>query len=338
MKEIFEICDDVTVMRNGEVSFDGPLTGLSLDDIVYHMTGQRPDTKQAAPAAGEMGGAPSEGSGAERVLHVENLRIEPRVKNISMAARKGQIIGIGGLEGQGQPEFMRAVLGAMKPDGGTLYYKERAAEFHSAYDGVKSNIGFVSGERGNEAIFAMRTVAENICAALFVKGPLFRLLWPRTVRGHASKAVEDYKIVVGSLKHPASSLSGGNQQKLVVARWLSMKPDLLLLDDPTKGVDIHSRSDIHKLLRVVADNGMTVIISSSENEELLDVADCIYVFFEGVVAAELKGADKTAERLVAAMMGMTASQEGRGNDGHDAGAGGGAAMMGMTASQEVARQ
>jgi ABC-type sugar transport system ATPase subunit len=113
---------------------------------------------------------------------------------------------------------------------------------------------------------------------------------------------------VGSIRHPASSLSGGNQQKLVIARWLSMKPDLLLLDDPTKGVDVHSRLEIHKLLRTAADEGMTVIISSSENDELLSLADRVYVFFEGVVTAALDGAEKTAERLVAAMMGMTGGQ------------------------------
>ena len=300
MKEIFEICDNVTVMRNGEVSHDGPLAELTLDDIVYYMTGQYPDVGE------EKGAVRDNGDASERLIGVEGLKIEPRVKNISLTAGKGRIIGIGGLDGQGQPEFIRAVLGALKPDEGSFIYKGKKVEFHSAHDAVKVNVGFVSGDRTREAIFANRTVAENIGAGLFAKGPLFEPLWPKKVNMHAGKAVEDYKIVVGSIKHPASSLSGGNQQKLVVARWLSVKPDLLLLDDPTKGVDVHSRREIHRLLRSAADDGMTVIISSSENEELLDVADCIYVFFEGVVAAELRGADKTAERLVAAMMGLSA--------------------------------
>ena len=117
--------------------------------------------------------------------------------------------------------------------------------------------------------------------------------------------MDKYDIVVGSLKHPASSLSGGNQQKLVVARWIAMNPNLLLLDDPTKGVDIHSRREIHKILRQCADDGMTVIISSSENEELLELADRVYLFYEGRVSGMLSGASKTPERLVAAMMGMT---------------------------------
>ena len=115
-------------------------------------------------------------------------------------------------------------------------------------------------------------------------------------------------IVVGSLKHPANSLSGGNQQKLVVARWIAMNPALLLLDDPTKGVDVHSRREIHKILRQCADDGMTVMISSSENEELLELADRLYVFYEGRVSGVLSGATKTPERLAAAMMGMRRDQ------------------------------
>jgi ABC-type sugar transport system ATPase subunit len=301
MNEIFEICDSVTVMRNGEISHDGPLSGLALDDIVCHMTGRRPETRQSGDM--EIAGNYRE---TGKTLVVEGLKIEPKVKNISLTAHRGQIVGIGGLEGQGQPEFIRAVLGALKPDEGVFYYKGVKIEYKSAYEAVKNNMGFVSGDRSAEAIFALRTVAENIGAGLFSKGPLFKPLWPKTVNSHANKSVEEYKIVVGSIKHPASSLSGGNQQKLVLARWLSMKPDLLLLDDPTKGVDIHSRIEIHKILRAAADDGMTVIISSSETEELLDATDCIYVFFEGGVTAVLSGREKTAERLVAAMMGMTA--------------------------------
>jgi len=316
MNEIYEVCDSVTIMRNGEVSYDGVIKDLSLDEIVFHMTGRRPDTKHTGIVGGIGENEPTAIDGDsetdDALLRIESLKIEPRVKDISMTARRGRIVGISGLEGQGQPEFIRAVLGAIKPESGRMFFRGREAKFQSAADAVNENIGFISGERGNEAIYPNRTVAENICAALFAKGPLFLPLWPKTVNGHANAAVGDYKIVVGSIRHPASSLSGGNQQKLVAARWLSMKPDLLLLDDPTKGVDVHSRAEIHSLLRAAAGDGMTVIISSSENEELLELADCIYVFYEGIVAAVLQGDAKTAERLVAAMMGMT---ESRGGDG-----------------------
>ena len=105
-------------------------------------------------------------------------------------------------------------------------------------------------------------------------------------------------------QHPASSLSGGNQQKLVVGRWIALSPDLLLLDDPTKGVDIHSRQEIHAILRKCLDEGMSIIYVSSDNEELLDISDRIYVFYEGRISAELAGDDRTEEKLVAAMLGI----------------------------------
>jgi ABC-type sugar transport system ATPase subunit len=118
-------------------------------------------------------------------------------------------------------------------------------------------------------------------------------------------AVNTYNIVAGNVKDPATSLSGGNQQKLVVSRWIALEPDLLLLDDPTKGVDVHSRREIQQILRASAEKGMTVIISSSENEELVEISDRIYVFYEGEISGVLKKGDMSLERLVAAQMGMT---------------------------------
>ena len=121
--------------------------------------------------------------------------------------------------------------------------------------------------------------------------------------------MEDYGIVAGSVSHPASSLSGGNQQKLVVGRWIALSPDLLLLDDPTKGVDIHSRHEIHEILRRCIKDGMSIIYVSSDNEELLEISDRVYVFYEGKISAQLAGEDRTEEKLVAAMMGLTNSAE-----------------------------
>jgi ABC-type sugar transport system ATPase subunit len=180
--------------------------------------------------------------------------------------------------------------------------------FGSPADAVTAGIGFISGERNREAMFPDRSVGENIFAGRAATGRLFAFLSNKMLEGFAQAAVDRYNIVVGSLKHPANSLSGGNQQKLVVARWIAMSPALLLLDDPTKGVDVHSRREIHKILRQCADDGMTVLISSSENEELLELADRLYVFYEGRVSGLLSGATKTPERLAAAMMGMRRDQ------------------------------
>jgi len=304
MNEIFEICDTATIMRSGETVADVSTSEVTLDEIVFHMTGQRPDAEDIL----EMEEFEHEGN--DLVLEVEHMALYPRVRDVSLKAYKGEIVGIGGLEGQGQPEFIRALLGVNRPEGGTIHYMGEEVHFNSPAHAVRHDIGFISGERNREAMFPDRSVEENVFAGSAAKGALFRYLTAKVVRDFAQAAVEKYHIVVGSLDHPASSLSGGNQQKLVVARWIAMNPTLLLLDDPTKGVDIHSRREIHKILRQCADGGMTIILSSSENDELLEIADRVYLFYEGRVSGMLSGASKTPERLVAAMMGLGRKQNG----------------------------
>lgn len=300
MNEIFEICDDVTIMRSGKTVIEAPLSELTMDDIVYYMTGQRPDTKEKETTAED-----NHAENREIILDVEHISIDPKVKDISFKAHKGEIVGIGGLEGQGQPEFIRAIMGDVKFECKSFKYKGKEIRFKSPADAVKNGIGFISGERNREAMFSERTIAENIFAGNAAKGKLFRYLSSIKVRQFAQAAVKKYNIKIGKLKDPANSLSGGNQQKLVVARWIAMNPSLLLLDDPTKGVDIHSRHDIQDILRQCAKDGMTIIISASDTDELLEISDRIYVFYEGKVSAELSGKDKNAERLVAAMVGMS---------------------------------
>jgi len=302
MNEVFEICDTATIMRSGETVIDAPVAELTLDDIVYYMTGQRPDT---AASAAEADATPQ----GDPVVDVRDLEVYPKVWGISFKAYKGEIVGIGGLQGQGQPEFIRALLGAEKVIAGTIAYSGRPVMFKSPADAVRMEIGFVSGERGREAMFPLRTVQENITAGKIAKGNIMSYMTPKSLRAFANQAVDKYNIKAGALRDPASSLSGGNQQKLVIARWIAMNPVLLLLDDPTRGVDVHSRREIHRILRQCAEEGMTVIISSSDNEELLEIADRIYVFYEGSVSDVLGGDGKTADRLVAAMMGMSAANQ-----------------------------
>lgn len=300
MNEVFQVCDTTTIMRSGETVTEGKMSDFTLDDIVYYMTGQRPE----ADAAGSVEHHVEEKE-EDVVLDVKGMTVFPKVRDLSMRAYKGEIVGIGGLQGQGQSEFIRALLGAEVIEDGTMVYDGKEVKFTSPTQAVANGMGFISGERNREAMFPLRTIEENILAGKVAKGKLFADMRPKDNRAFANDAVEKYSIKIGDLRHPANSLSGGNQQKLVVARWIAMNPKLLLLDDPTKGVDIHSRQEIHRILRQCADEGMTVIISSSESEELLSVSDRIYVFYEGAVSAVLAGENKTPEALVAAMMGMT---------------------------------
>lgn len=304
MNEIFEICDAVTIMRSGVTVKEAPVSELTLDDIVFYMTGQRPEVSASTDCTKEQ-----TYSDRDVVLDIDDLEVYPKVSSISLRAHKGEIVGIGGLQGQGQPEFIRAILGAEEVTNGTIEYEGEEYRIKSTVEAVEKGFGFVSGERNREALFPQRTIEENITAGKIAKGHGAAYMSPKSLKTFAEAAVEKYNIVIGGLKDSASSLSGGNQQKLVIARWVAMNPTVLLLDDPTKGVDIHSRQEIHKTLRQCADDGMTIIISSSENNELLEISDCIYVFYEGHVSDVLTGSEKNADRLVAAMMGMSACQE-----------------------------
>jgi len=304
MKEVFELCDHVTILRSGETVKEGTTDEFTLDDIVYYMTGQRPDVYERKEQETEEVGE------GELLLDVREHEVFPKVWDVSMKAYKGEIIGIAGLQGQGQSEFIRSLLGAEETSGGTVEFNGRIVDFKSPTEAVHNGIGFVSGDRTKEAIFPVRSVGENIGAGKIAKGNIAVYITPKSLKTFARNAIDTYNIKIGKLYDPANSLSGGNQQKLVIARWIAMNPMLLLLDDPTKGVDVHSRREIHKTLKQCALDGMTVIISSSEHEELLDLADRIYVFYEGYVSDMLSGERKNEEHIVAAMMGMTGSHGG----------------------------
>ncbi len=301
MGEVYRICDTCTILRGGETVAEGNIAEMDLDEVVFHMTGKRPDAVvQSVRTARDESGQP--------VLDVQNLSMLPKVRNISLRAYKGEIIGIGGLDGQGQSEFIRTLLADEHKDGGSIVYNGAETAFKSTADAIKSDIGFISGDRNRESIFPIRSVGENIYAGKIAKSKLLSPVTPKMVSAFSQSAMERYNIVAGSINHPASSLSGGNQQKLVVGRWLALAPNLLLLDDPTKGVDIGARREIHKILKQETDNGMCVIYVSSDNDELLEISDRIYVFYEGEISAELVGEDKVEEKLIAAMLGLTAAE------------------------------
>jgi len=296
MSEIYRICDRCTILRSGEMVATGQVKDMELDEVVYHMTGKYPEAADAIDVA------VVNQNKEDEVINVKELTVFPKVNKASLVGYKGEIVGIGGLDGQGQSEFLRAILADIPHDSGTITYKGREINYKQPADAIKDEMGFISGDRARESVFPIRSVAENIYAGASAKGKLFSLLTPKAIKTFAKDAIKTYGIVAGSPEHPAASLSGGNQQKLVVGRWLALSPNLLLLDDPTKGVDINARQEIHKILRECVKKGMCVIYISSDNEELLEISDRIYVFYEGSISAQLSGDARTEERLVDAML------------------------------------
>ena len=302
MSEIFRICDDCTILKNGVTVAQDEVKNLNLENIVFHMTGRRFDTTDTDHEDVDHTG--------DTILSVKNLEMFPKLRDVNFFAKTGEIVGIGGLDGQGQSEFIRTLIADQKFEKGSIVFDNEEVNFKSSADAVSKEIGFISGDRNRESIFPLRSVAQNIYAGKAAKGKLFSYLNPKEINTFANNVVTDYDIVVGGLSHPANTLSGGNQQKLVIGRWIALKPKLLLLDDPTKGVDIQSRREIHNFLRESAADGMTVVYVSSDNDELFEISDRIYVFYEGTISAILEGENRTKEKFVSAMLGLNKQQDG----------------------------
>ena len=284
MNEIFRICDRCTILRGGETVAEGRVQDMDLDMVVYHMTGRKPD----------LGGVDSTGryirnEGVNPLLEIQGLSLMGKLNSIQFNAWPGEIVGIGGLDGQGQQEFLRCILGDIKYESGEIVFRGNKVKFHDPAGAVNQGMGFISGDRNKESVFPIRPVAENIFAGAVTHKNAFLPLGPGTIWAFAEDTVKKYNIVTGGLGLPASSLSGGNQQKLVVGRWMALKPHLLLLDDPTKGVDIGTRQEIHRILKECTETGMCALYSSSDNEELLEICDRIYVFTKAGSAPACQG-------------------------------------------------
>jgi len=298
LSEIFNIASRAVILRNGESVADVDLKKTDINKIVYHMTGKMPEIAENP--------SDEKRSMEDAVLVVENLSIGESVKNVSLRVNRGEIIGLGGLEGQGQSQFLRSIYGAIPRDSGLITLASKKVDYKSSANAVKDGIGFISGNRNRESIFSLRTIGENIFSAKMSMGRNFSGISNRMIIRQTNQIVKDYEIKIGNINDPITSLSGGNQQKVVFGRWILVSPEILLLDDPTKGVDVSSRRELHNFLRKAADQGMTVLIVSSDNDELLEIANRIYVFYEGGIHCMLCGTDCTEEKLVSAMMGMTA--------------------------------
>ncbi len=297
LDEVFSLCDTATILREGQSVAQVTLSETNREEVVYHMTGKKirkADMNASADTRRE-----------DRLLDVEDLFVPGRVQGVSMYAGRGEIVGIAGLQGQGQGEFIRAVYGAIGYGKGRIRIDGIEAKINSPTGAIKKGIGFISGDREKEGVFQIRSVAENLFVIQTAISRLLSFISQKKQKAGALGLIEKLNIVAAGTGVPANSLSGGNQQKLAIGRWLIARPRVLLLDDPTKGVDVSSRSEIHGILREMTRTGIAVVFSSSDNEELLEVANRIYVFYEGKIVQELTGNGKTGESLASAMLGIT---------------------------------
>ena len=294
LDEILDLCNRVTVFRDGHSVETLGKADLSRSRLVEAIVGGSVPVPQAKRANLE---------GQSIVLSAQGLTRAPKVRGVSFDLRAGEVLGIGGLVGAGRSELARLIYGADRPDSGSMVFCGKAFMPKSPSAAVKAGLGLVPEERRADGLVLSKSVAFNLSLSnldRLVFSNAFPLINGRARSSMAQKIVQDLAIKTSGIGAPVGRLSGGNQQKVVIGRWLQRAPRLLILDEPTRGVDIGARAEIHRLIRELAANGMAVLVISSEPDELPDLCDRVLVMAEGRIVREMVGAELSREAIVEA--------------------------------------
>lgn len=295
MDEIFAICDTVTVLKDGQLIGTRPVSEMTPSSLIAMMVGR--ELTDLFPERN--------GRAADVALEITHLKIDARSKPFSLTVRKGEIVALAGLEGQGQQKALRSLVGEFKPFSGTATIFGRSITLPIAGgDGIRrlqhQSVAFIPEDRKEEGLFLGLSIAHNLTMSLHsVRHEWSRARGYRDVIGSLMKSMN---IRAANAQLPVSALSGGNQQKVLLGRYLAADVGLLLVEEPTRGVDIGAKSEIYKLLRAFAENGGAVLVLSRETVELIGLCDRIYVIHDNTLAAEMVAADATEHGILDAAL------------------------------------
>ena len=304
LDEILELCQGVTVFRDGNSVAELAGAGLTRQRLVREIVGGAIETSQRK-AASHLDG--------EVVLSVRGLSRSPKVREVSFDLKRGEVLGLGGLVGAGRSELARLLFGADRPDSGAMTLEKKPFAPRSPAAAVNAGFGFVPEERRAEGLVLTKSLAFNLSLAnlsSIVYGPFMPLVSGRRRKALAERAVRDLAIKTAGVDIPVGQLSGGNQQKVVIGRWLQSRPKVLILDEPTRGVDVGARAEIHRLIRSLTERGMAVLVISSEPDELPDLCDRVLVMAEGRIVCELEGDQVTRHAIISASYAEAGKREG----------------------------
>src|SRR5215217_3721904 len=296
MEEIFRIADKFSVLRNGRTVGGGNIKDINEKQLVKLMI-----EKESV-----LGFLRGEAKSDEKVvrevsLEAENLRTES-LNGVSFKAYKGELLGIGGLRGQGQRHLLHSLFGDI-PFSGTVKLFNEEVHFKHPSEAMKSGLALVPGDRAKEGLLYIRSILDNL---LLPSWRRFGLpLKIQNAKKEATQVGSSLNLKMAGLEEPVSSLSGGNAQKVVIGKWLMRNPQVLLLDDPTKGVDVGTKAEFYALLNRLSEDGKTVLLYSSDDEELVGLCERVLVVHDGMIRTELAGARLTRENLIAASLGVT---------------------------------
>lgn len=290
LEELKQISDRVTVMRDGHYIDTVQTSQVTIEQIISMMVGRT--IYESSPEVPEEDGQPV-------VLEVRNLNRGQALKDINFQLKKGEILGFAGLMGAGRTEVARAVFGADHFDSGEILVQGKPAQIRSPRDAVKHGIGYLSEDRKRYGLALGMDVEANIILASFHKFVGY-MGWVNRARAHATaqEYADRLAVKTPSMEQKVKNLSGGNQQKVVVGKWLIADTDILIFDEPTRGIDVGAKSEIYKLLNELARQGKSIIMISSELPEILRMSHRIIVMCEGRITGELSAADATQEAIM----------------------------------------
>lgn len=300
IEQVYKVCDRITVLRNGELVGEYTVESLPRVQLVARMMGK--DFKDLAEVRPEHAGCVT----GEAVVTAKGLGCAGKIRPFDLTVCKGDVVGLSGLLGSGRSELARAIYGADRPDRGVLEVNGRRINVHAPLNAMKAGMAFLPENRKEEGSIADLSVRENIIIALQARKGMFRLMGKKEQAEFTDRYIDILNIKVSDREKPVKQLSGGNQQKVILARWLLTNPDFLILDEPTRGIDVGTKAEIQRLVVNLAEQGKAVIFISSEIEEMLRTCSRMVVMRDSSKVGELSGDAITQENIMKAIAGGTA--------------------------------
>ena len=303
MEEIFRIADKYSVLRNGRTVGAGNIKDIDEKQLIKLMI-------EKESVLGFLRGEAKSDEKIEKQisLEAENLTTE-QLRGVSFKIHKGELVGIGGLRGQGQRHLLHSLFGDI-PYTGTVKLFNKEVHFKHPREAMRNGFALVPGDRAKEGLLYIRSILDNLLLPSWRRYGL--PLKVDQAKKDAKQAGSNLNLKMAGLDEPVSSLSGGNAQKVVIGKWLMRDPQVLLLDDPTKGVDVGTKAEFYALLNRLSDEGKTILFYSSDDEELIGLCDRVFVVYDGMIRTELSGETLTRENLIAASLGVADRERGAG--------------------------
>ncbi|MEV8135210.1 MULTISPECIES: sugar ABC transporter ATP-binding protein [Microbacterium] len=286
MSELYALCDRFTVLRDGKFITENTPADLPRNELVKAMLGGI-DLEEGALDKEESVARLRGLEAVENGLEVKDLTWGTRVRDVSFHVRRGEIVGLLGLLGSGRTEICKAIFGAVKPDAGEVVVGGTPLTRPNPSRALHAGVAYLSEDRRTEGIFPGLSIRENMTAAILNRITTLGFIQRNAQDRILAEFTADLRVKASSPEQPISELSGGNQQKVLLGRWLSLGPKVVLLDDPTRGIDIGAKAEVHRVIRALAEKGIAVVVTSSETEELLALCDRLVVLSEGRVTGEV---------------------------------------------------